>query len=508
MKSLTDEQIKALPDFPKKMLFSNFSEKTIENRKNKFENYLNKLSEITNFIESPEVCAFLEIDSCTRILLASLDFEIKEEQREGFEFPKEDSKDLDSGDQRKETKKIYGFLKRINSKPLMIAKEVQELDKCYFQPNAMELTKEEIKTLLWGNENLKGLLHFCGIVENYIGGVSCLQLFAKFLRFEYNSEAAKFMDVFAMAEPSLIKQMHLENYIKEITSLDGSGLLTLYYYLQYNYHHVSLPEEILEDQESIDEYKKWIQNKVVCKYLTCTTTVHKSSSKDTMAGPSEEEDETAAEIIEKAVSLIKIEPTLVDYSRSFSEKNINLLIQELDGYCSWNLIDISNSDSIKIYYKGKENFRITMQLKADNLLKVVNFFHELDQRAKWNKLCWRSLNKDATIVDLMYPEIEKKSKFIEYILNRKIEERDGYVMEIAWSLGVPSAEIENVRRVHINGHVTKFTQKIDTEGQKYVECQMLWAVEEGYKNLAEYSMCIKKEMEHQLDTLNEIMQTN
>ena len=67
-----------------------------------------------------------------------------------------------------------------------------------------------------------------------------------------------------MTEPSLVRQMHLDFYIKDITSLDSNGLLSLYYYLKYNVHDITDPRDILQEEEYAQEYEKWIQNKLTC----------------------------------------------------------------------------------------------------------------------------------------------------------------------------------------------------------------------------------------------------
>ena len=263
-KNMLAKGIKDNLQFPKKMLFNNFSAVKIEERKQKIENYLNRLSELLNLIEYPEACEFMEIQAHTRTLLSSLEFEIRGDSSLSPKMDPltEDLEDTFLLSGRKEASTVNEFLKKLNNAPLMIAKSVQEFEEYYYDKSLI-LSKEEIKQLLWGNSKLKGLLYFCGDTQKYIGSSSCIQLFAKFLKYEYNSvEADKYLEVFSMTHPDLIRQMHLDYYIKEITTLDNSGLLSLYYYLKDNTHNISEPEEILQDQKSIEEYKKWIQNKL------------------------------------------------------------------------------------------------------------------------------------------------------------------------------------------------------------------------------------------------------
>ena len=159
---------------------------------------------------------------------------------------------------------MHEFIKKLNDAPLMIAKSVKEFENYYFE-KGLTLTKEEIKELLWGTPKYKGLLYLCGNTDQYIGSSSCISLFCKFIKYEYNStEAEKFLEVFSMTEPSLVRQMHLDFYIKDITSLDSTGLLSLYYYLKYNVYNISDPRDVLQEEQSAQEYEKWIQNKLMC----------------------------------------------------------------------------------------------------------------------------------------------------------------------------------------------------------------------------------------------------
>ena len=266
-KIMKEKGVKEKLDFPKKLLFFNFSEKTIQDRRSRLENYLNKLAQLINLVEYPEACEFLEIESHSRTLLSLLDYEsLGEKEAAGSERERSrnQSEDLTWLGRRKETNKIAEFLRKLNNEPLTIANTVQEFEAYYFD-NSLQLTKKEIEQLLWGYDKLQGLLYYCGDAQNYIGGGYCMELFAKLIKYEYNSvEAEKFSTVFSATEPSLIRQMRLDHYVKNIHSHDNPGLLALFYYLKYNTHDITEPTEILEDKVAIDEYEKWIQNKITC----------------------------------------------------------------------------------------------------------------------------------------------------------------------------------------------------------------------------------------------------
>jgi len=263
---LKEKKITVDIPFPKKAWFRTFSESGIEKRKKGFENYLNKLSDVLNLIDYPEACDFFGIEKIYRTLLSSLEFEEKKEENNIIEIVHKEDEDPITSSTRKEMIKIKEFLKKINDDSLSIAKSVNEFDTFYFE-NEIKLKKKEIKLLLWGDteSNMKGLLHYSGDLTNFIARSSCLQLFSKFIKYEYNSEEVdKFLKVYGMTDPKIIKQMNLEKNIKEITTLDGGGILALYYYLTCNIYDIGDSKEILEDQESIEEYEKWLKNKIIC----------------------------------------------------------------------------------------------------------------------------------------------------------------------------------------------------------------------------------------------------
>jgi hypothetical protein len=255
-------------DFPKKLIFSNFSPTNIATRKQKLEDYLNELSDRINLAECPLACSFLEVEPFTQTLLSSLVFESNSpkpvEATREWDITAEDTEDPVLGAGRKEAVRVYEFLKRLNNEPLNIANAVQEFEDSFLE-SQLSLTKEEIQHLLWGDASLKGLLHFCGDVEKYITSSSCMRFFSKLIKFEYNSEEAeKFLTVFGMTDPALVRQMNLDHYITSITSHDNIGLVALFYYLKYNGHNLTEPEQLLKDPRSLEEYNKWIQNKITC----------------------------------------------------------------------------------------------------------------------------------------------------------------------------------------------------------------------------------------------------
>jgi hypothetical protein len=263
-KVLSSKGVKENMQFPGKMFFNNFSSSRIEDRKSKIEEYLNKLSGLTNLIDNSDACDFFEIEPHTKTLLSSLEFDDEAPLTPIKNWAEKYGLDVSQFENlvRREGIKIHEFIKKLNEAPLMIAKTVTEFEGHYFDKE-LSLTRDDIKELLWGTSKYKGLLHFCGNTDKYIGSHSCIQLFSKFIKYEYNStEAEKFLEVFSMTDPDIIRAMHLDYYITDITSLDGCGLLSLYYYLKLNVYDITDPREILKEEKTAQEYEKWMQNKL------------------------------------------------------------------------------------------------------------------------------------------------------------------------------------------------------------------------------------------------------
>ena len=530
-KHLLTKGIKESIPFPKKAFFNNFSLARIEERRVKIQNFLNRLSELINLIEYPEACEFLEVEGYTKTLLSSLEFEIQESGTLSPLHRPAPSEDLDTStlvlSERKETAKVRDFLAKLNNEPLMIAKTVDEFETYYFE-NSLSLLKDEIKTFLWGDDRLKGLLYFCGDTHKYIGSNSCMQFLVKLIKFEYNSvEAEKFLEVFSMTDPTMIRQMNLGFYIKQSTSLDNVGLLSAFYYLQKNTHSVGEPKEILGDEKSIEEYNKWLQNKLSGGnsdiFLTeigylFKLSVRKASSKGNMAESkgttedNEDEKEDVTGMMAKSVEELKIGKSLLDSSREASMPYAKNLLSQLDGYASWDLIDSFAEDTIRIYSRGKKDLRFTLELATDDIEKVSKHFFDLEKRAKWDSMKWSVIKKEndhQDIVQFLFPFPLGKTRFIEYIIFRNLEYIEGgeSIIMTERSLLLPQSEVQDIRRVHVNSCIRKINVKINTDGQQYVECQVLLTSEEGYENTAEYNKYIRKEIESEIMAMNALLKS-
>ncbi len=79
------------------------------------------------------------------------------------------------------------------------------------------------------------------------------------------------------------------------------------------------------------------------------------------------------------------------------------------------------------------------------------------------------------------------------------------VLIIERSLLLEQPEAPEVKRVHVNGRIKKLSKKVDTEGQQYVECQILITAEEGFVFTIEYLLYSRKELETAILNLNKLL---
>lgn len=251
---------------------------------------------------------------------------------------------------------------------------------------------------------------------------------------------------------------------------------------------------------------------ILLGYLV-TPPPRKNSSKGSsseMKADSQEEKENFKEIGNRSLGSIKISKVLVENSLAASEPEIASLMEELDGYVQWDFVDKFSNDAVKVYDKGKKKLRAVFELKTEKVLQASEFIYELSIRTKWEKIHAIQIkieNDNHNIVQLLHPQAIGKIKYIEYIIIREVIKKDeNTILFKARSILLPPSSSNNIKRVHINALVAQLQMKIDTEGQKYVECQIIWKVDEGYTNLAEYGMCIRKESQNIIGELNKLFE--
>ena len=177
-------------NFPKKIFFNNFAPDKLDERRSKLEIFLNKVSELINLKDYPDARDFLALHDQTRVLLSSLEFDDNPDDNSSPLNKDKEDELIKALYNRKEGKHIIDFLKKLNYEPLKVTKSVQDFDSLYFI-NSLSFLENDIKCLLWGTIKLSGLLHFCGLTDNYVVANTCMRLLAKFLKYEYNSEIGR-----------------------------------------------------------------------------------------------------------------------------------------------------------------------------------------------------------------------------------------------------------------------------------------------------------------------------
>ena len=109
----------------------------------------------------------------------------------------------------------------------------------------------------------------------------------------------------------------------------------------------------------------------------------------------EEEKEDTSNTMTKSLGELKITKTLIENSLDASNPYVTSLMDELDQYTSWSMIDSMCAESIKAYSRGKKDFRMTMTIKCNDVMKVAKYFVDLDKRAKWDNTKWSLAKKEA-----------------------------------------------------------------------------------------------------------------
>ena len=238
--------------FPGKRLFGNFKEKCIVDRQHKIETYLNGLAAAINLVAVGEACVFLQIPTETRGLL-----------RLGPSPPaglKEESKvpgpQLRTPAQDAQVQRIVDFMERLNATSTERQRAVEEFESYYFATRP-SLSLPAIQLLLWGNEERRGLLEFCGDTKAYVGSASCTRLLAKLTNCEHNStEAEKFLEVFCMSTPKVVRSMNLGHHAST-TLLPDAGFGLLHHYLSHNGNLVVEPQDLLVQPQDAEEFVHW-----------------------------------------------------------------------------------------------------------------------------------------------------------------------------------------------------------------------------------------------------------
>jgi len=476
--------------FPKKILFHNLSAKNIQDRRHKLEIYLNQLSKSINLLDYPEACEFLEIDFHRRVFLSSLDFEVKEEAECEVNDAKLKAKRL-------EERKVIEFLEELNTNSLKIANSVRAFESFYFEKGII-LEKEEIEILLWGTDNLKGLLHFSGNDKSYIAASSCMQLFGKFLKYEYNSiEADKFVEVFSRTSPEIVRKMNLTNSIRCFNTLESNGFVILYYYLSQNVYGIDQPEGIINDLQSISEYKKWLQNKVNCGYLFNSST-RKSSSKTTM---SESKEDFGSENSSK--SFESLDEVLKESSIGL-DQTLSLKVQ-FDDSTDWDLIRSLDKVKMKVYTKGSKLLRSIVRLNTADIDAVANCMFDIEQLNKWTQCKWKKLKEEnewQDIVQVVYSPNDKEQ--MEYVRSRKMNySKNGNSVLIIES--PVEGQEEFAKGANANSCIKLLRRKTDN-GKDYIEWETLLFAKEGFNSTIEYSIYINKQAESAISMLDGLLQ--
>eukprot|EP01016_Furgasonia_blochmanni_P055908 TRINITY_DN9429_c0_g1_i1.p1 TRINITY_DN9429_c0_g1~~TRINITY_DN9429_c0_g1_i1.p1 ORF type:complete len:545 (-),score=47.12 TRINITY_DN9429_c0_g1_i1:40-1674(-) len=188
-------------------------------------------------------------------------------ERSNYQNPKSSFNMIENGPAKnsQEEEKVLKFLDFFNKKPDSLISTFHDFERFYFETKP-RLSAEIIKVLFYGDKRNKGLLHFCGKVDDEESHLVCsvgLNVLCRLLEFEYNKEAELFLKVYVQSNPKLLS---LLQFSKHITggiqrSCKPSALKLFHLYKTKN---PNLSESIiLDDEEAVREYEKWARGKQV-----------------------------------------------------------------------------------------------------------------------------------------------------------------------------------------------------------------------------------------------------
>ena len=451
-------------------MFANFKDQTIQIRKQKLEQFLNQVvGLVPNLLELSFAKDFFEATDNQSLSNPAPPVRVHKRSQSIF---------------------IAEFLKKLNDKSLKIKEVVEDFEEIYFA-SSPELSYSDISLLFSGEGSLEGLLYFCGNCSDEPSNAMCLKLFSKLLSHEDNTASAdKCVNALYSISPDKIKSMNLASHIKHTdtstTKVSPLACNILYQYISGNTQGITNGKEILSDTQALEEYEKWLV----------------LNSLKEPANP--ELDNTIKQLMMKSIGKVKLTKDLLESSNLSALNDMKELMEQFDSYTGWKSIE--STELIDIYTKGQKQFRATVDIASSDIRAVTKYFYNLEKRVMWDPLHYTVLKKSGeyqSVVQRLHECSVHKFKYIEYIelWNLGKSEDRTSVLIIVRSILLPESSVQTVKRVHVNACVYKLTP---IKGK--IECQVLWKVEEGIENLAEYSMWRSKKMEANIKTLNQCLQ--
>jgi hypothetical protein len=283
---LSKLQFNCLHKLPKKKLF-NLDPKVITERKDLLEGYLNEILNMYDLSNYLDILEFIEMDVDTYNLFVNRSGNSTNHDPSTKQSTFKKSTILNSINDIKKCKSTEyllndttmklssKFAKNDEDKNSSIQKEISDfLSKLENEPNNKSfyvkekeeslksskiwhyLKKSDISRLFYGDYNNNGLLYHCGLInQNIIGAEACLEYLTKLLDYEYNVDCENYIIVLKSADLSKIKQMSLNNHIKNNKQSICFKIISLV----LNKEKGITLENIIDDRCFIEKYLEWTE---------------------------------------------------------------------------------------------------------------------------------------------------------------------------------------------------------------------------------------------------------
>ena len=277
------KKIHNLPKFPEKRFFS-MSDCTIQERKELFSKYLNFVLSKPNFSIYIVLLDFLDIDKELILLLQKYPTTIHRNTITRDPFFKicrkisksalvlKDNLSLSSYDKINESTeldkvkidKIDEFINSLELNKESICQNVKDFWHFVKKTKKLEnLNREDIMKLFYGNRsclNKNGLIFHCGnIIKNVLGSEACLDLIAKLIDYETNSDSENCIFFLKMSRIEHLEKMNLESHLRSNKPL---VILNVFKILKVliNIENGPKIDDILKDKNNIEKFSSFLSN--------------------------------------------------------------------------------------------------------------------------------------------------------------------------------------------------------------------------------------------------------
>ncbi|KAL4455088.1 hypothetical protein ABPG74_006470 [Tetrahymena malaccensis] len=259
-------------EFPPKKFFGNQEPEVLESRKVALNNFIQRLVEIQRDQFIPQFYDFLEIYN--KYLMNKIQIvspyqrnQLQNSQIKGMGSQIHDSTDL------KEINEMLILLNKHSDEQIQNYRQIEER----YGKQKPKLEIKSIKLLLHGNDQLKGLIKIVGQPSNdnnqqksnHIQCSAGLQILAKLLDFEFNRDAETYIRVFSKETPvQMYQELRLDRHISDLPANNCRqyAFQLLSKYADKNQDKEKQIYKLMKDHfklsnESLEEYKKWSQQK-------------------------------------------------------------------------------------------------------------------------------------------------------------------------------------------------------------------------------------------------------